>query len=220
MYINGWPRGKPKHMKYSGEKMAWDILSGLDPKDVTNNAEAKFNSYDSTYELTCFGHEIWVSLPDRFIFSRSRPGNFLVNELAEYSSLSILRYLIHAIELPISGQLVHPAVLSGGDIFMRGTHVLPLDKLAAYFTNNSNEFISIGKSLGGFQLDYGDMSLKLFPFPRLPVVIIVWSGNDEFAPKSSLLFDSRCVSPLPTDILWSTAMMAVKMMLINSITNR
>lgn len=198
--------------------MAWDILSGLDSKDVTNNAKAKFNSHDSTYELTCFGQDICVSLKDRYIFSMSVLGKFLVNELAEYSRLSILRYLIHAIELPISGQLVHPSDFSGGDIFMRGTHVLPLDKLAAYFTNNSNEFISIGKSLGGFQLDYGDMSLKLFPFPRVPVVIIVWSGNEEFAPKSSLLFGSRCVSPLPTDILWSTAMMAVKMMLISTKT--
>ncbi len=220
MYLHGQATGKPQHMIYSGEKTAWDILSGLDPKDVSKNAEAIFNPHDSSYELTCFGQDIRVSLPDRFIFSRTAPGKFLVNSLGKYSSLSILRYLIHAIELPISGKLVHPSDFSGGDIFMRGTHVLPLDELAAYFTNNSSEFINTGKSLGGFQLGYGDMSLKLFPFPRLSVVIIVWSGNEEFAPKSSLLFDSRRASPLPTDILWSTAMMAVKMMLINSIANR
>jgi hypothetical protein len=89
-----------------------------------------------------------------------------------------------------------------------------LDKTAEYFANNFNDFLSTGKSLGGSQLDYGDISLKLFPFPRVPVVLIVWSGDEEFSAKSSLLFDSSCVSHLPADIIWSTAMMAVEMMLI------
>jgi hypothetical protein len=203
-------------MAWLGEKKAWDILSGLDSKDIETNAQALFNSYDSTYELRCFGQDIYISLTDRNIFSKSSLGKLLVKELSEYSRLSILRYLIHAIDLPLSGQLVRPSDLSGGDIFLRGTHVLPLDKTAEYFTSNFDEFLSIGKSLGGSQLDYGDISLKLFPFPRLPVVLIIWSGDEEFAPKSSLLFDSSCVSHLSTDIIWSTAMMAVEMMLIST----
>ncbi|MCP5002753.1 MAG: DUF3786 domain-containing protein, partial [Planctomycetes bacterium] len=56
----------------------------------------------------------------------------------------------------------------------------------------------------------------LFPFPRVQVVLIIWLGDDEFAPKSSLLFDSSCVSHLSTDIIWSAAMMVVEMMLINT----
>ncbi len=203
-------------MAWPGEKEAWDILSDLDSKDIKTNAKALFNSYDSTYELTCFGQDIYISLTDRNIFSKSSLGKLLVNALGEYSRLSILRYLIHAIDLPLSGQLVRPSDLSGGDIFIRGTHVLPLDKIAAYFANNYNDFIGIGKSLGGSQLEYGDISLKLFPFPRVPVVLIIWSGDEEFSPKSSLLFDSSCVSHLSTDIIWSTAMMAVEMMLINT----
>ena len=165
-------------MAWPGEKDAWDILSDLDSKDIKTNAKALFNSYYSTYELTCFGQDIFISLTDRNVFSRSSLGNLLVNALGEYSRLSILRYLIHAIDLPLSGQLVRPSDLPGGDIFIRGTHVLPLDKIAAYFANNFHEFLTIGKSLGGSQFDYGDMSLKLLPFPRVPVVLIVWSGDE------------------------------------------
>ncbi len=201
-------------MAWPGEKEAWDILSDLDSKDVKTNAKALFNSYDSTYELTCFGQDICISLTDRNIFSKSSLGELLVNALGDYSRLSILRYLIHSIDLPFSGQLVRPSDLPGGDIFIRGTHVLPMDKTAEYFANNFNDFLSIGKSLGGSQLDYGDISLKLFPFPRVPVVLIVWSGDEEFSPKSSLLFDSSCVSHLPADIIWSTAMMSVEIMLM------
>ncbi len=139
--------------------------------------------------MTCLGQDIFISLSDRKIFSKSTLGKLLVDALGEYSRLSILRYLIHAIDLLLSGQLVRPSDLSGGDIFIRGTHVLPLDKTAEYFSHNVDEFLRIGKSLGGSQLDYGDMSLEIFPFPRVPVVLIVWSGYEEFAPKSSLLFD-------------------------------
>ncbi len=39
-------------MAWPGEIEAWDILSGLDSRDVEANAKALFNSHDSTYVLT------------------------------------------------------------------------------------------------------------------------------------------------------------------------
>ncbi len=202
-------------MAWPGEIEVWDILSGLDSRDVGANAKALFNSHDSTYVLTCFGQDIFISLMDRNIYGTTTLGKLLINEHYRYSRLPILQYLIHSTDLPLSGQLIRPSDLPGGDIFIRGTHVLPLDKVAEYFENNINEFISIGKNLGGSQLDYGDMSIKLLPLPRVPVIIIVWSGDEEFSPKSSLLIDSSCISQIPTDIIWSTAMMSIKMMLTN-----
>ncbi len=203
-------------MLWPGEKEAWDILSGLDSEHIKNNAKVLFNSHDSVYELTCFSQSIFVSLTDRDISSKSSLGKLLVNSLSDYSRLSILRYLIHANNLPFTDKLVRPSDLSGGEIFARGTHVLPLNRIASSFTNHYNEFLNIGKSLGGSLLHYGDMSLKLFPFPRVPVVLILWSGDEEFPPNSSLLFDSSCTYHLSTDILWSTAMMTVEMMLIKT----
>lgn len=200
-------------MAWPGETEAWDILSGLNPEDVMVNAKALFNSRDSTYELTCLGQDISISLMDRNVYGATALGKLLINELSDYSRLSILKYLIHSTDLPPSGQLMRPSDLPGGDIFIRGTHVLPLDKVAECFENNINEFIGIGKSLGGTQLDYGDMSIKMLPLPRVPVIIIVWSGDEEFPSKASLLIDSSCISQIPTDIIWSTAMMTIKMMI-------
>ncbi|HBB18763.1 MAG TPA: hypothetical protein DCZ97_17830 [Syntrophus sp. (in: bacteria)] len=202
-------------MVWPGEEKAWDILSGLDARDVTANAKALFNPYDSTYALTCFGQDIRVSLKDRTIFGKSRLGMVLVTSLGDYSRLSILRYLVHAIDLPLSGRLVRPADLPGGDIFTKGTHIIPLDRAAAYFSNHSSEFLIVGQSLGGTQGDYGDISLNILSFPRVPVVLILWLGDEEFPSTASLLFDSSCVSHLPPDMIWSTSMMTVEMMLIN-----
>lgn len=203
-------------MVWPGEEEAWDILSHLDAKEVTHNAKASFNSNDSTYTLTCFGQDILVSLMDRMIMSKSRLGMVLVTSPGDYSRLSILRYLIHAVDLPLSGQLVRPSDLPGGNIFTKGTHVIPLDRAAAYFSNHSSEFLTVGQRLGGTQWDYGDLSLRILPFPRVPAVLIIWLGDEEFPSTASLLFDSSCVSHLPADIIWATSMMVVEMMLINT----
>jgi hypothetical protein len=203
-------------MIWPGEEMAWNILSDLDAKDVAVNAKAFFNSYDSTYSLTCFGQDISISLSDRAISSGSRTGKYFVNDLGEYSRLSILRYLIHAKDLPVSGKLVRPADLQGGDIFARGSHILPLERAASYFSNCPNEFLKVGRSLGGNQHHYGDFSMNIFPFPKVPVVLILWLGDEDFPSTASLLLDSSCASFLPPDIIWSISMMAIAMMLMNS----
>jgi len=203
-------------MIWSGEKEAWDILSSLEKKDTETRADAAFDPETSTYKLISLGQEILVSLADQEISSPSPSGAFLVKELSQYSCLSILRYLIHANASPLSGLLVKPSDLPGGDFFLRGTHVLPLDKITARFENDFDGFINASKALGGSKAEFGDISIRLFPFPRVTVTVILWAGDDEFSAKASLLFDSSCAAHMATDILWSTAMMTIEMLLFSS----
>jgi hypothetical protein len=62
-------------------------------------------------------------------------------------------------------------------------------------------------------MDYGDTSVRLFPFPRVPVVLIIWKQDKEFPARADILLDSTCSEHLPTDIIWSTAMMSILTML-------
>jgi len=152
-------------------------------------------------------------LRDREISSPSPLGESIVRRLCNYSRLSILEYLAHAKALPLSGKLVKPNDLPGGDFFSKGTHVLPLNKIKNRFEYDLNGFIKQGLSLQGIQTHFGDASITLWPFPRIPIVIILWAGDDEFPSRASMLFDSSCISHAATDILWSTAMMTIEMVL-------
>jgi hypothetical protein len=203
-------------MLWPGEKIAWDILLSLDPKDVEGRAHTVFSPGTSTFKLICLGQEILVSLRDQEISSPSSSGAVIVNELGQYSRLSILRYLIHAKNQPLSGKLVKPSDLPGGDFFLKGSHVLPVEKIISRFENDLSGFLKTGEALGGIRQDYGDASVSLFPFPRVPVYIILWAGDDEFPSQASLLFDSICSKQMATDILWSTAMMTIEMLLFSS----
>ena len=70
-----------------------------------------------------------------------------------------------------------------------------------------------GKTLGGSIEQYGDASLRLYPLPRIPVVFSLWLEDEEFPARADLFFDSTCDLQLPTDIIWSIAMLCVLVLL-------
>lgn len=197
----------------SGEEKAWQILKDLNPAGVCRNAMVSFDEATGIYFLKSFGMDLSVAPEDKSICSEAPHADLLLNRLGYFSRLSIPFYLTSAMDIPLTGRLVQPGNLKGGDIFFRGSHVLPLDKLALKYGNDKEGFLKRATDLGGMQMNYGDASVKLFPFPRLPVVIILWEEDDEFPPRVDILFDSTCEFHLALDILWSTAMESLLIML-------
>jgi len=41
--------------------------------------------------------------------------------------------------------------------------------------------------------------------PRIPITLIVWGDEDEFAGRVSILFDSTALEQMPFDALWAAA---------------
>jgi len=197
----------------SGEEKAWQILRELSPDEVCRNALVKYDAASGAFILKSFGMDIYVEPLNSRIYSNAPEAGVLLDRLGYFSRLSILVYLTTAMDIPLSGRLVQPVNLRDGQVFFRGTHVLPLDKLALKYGSDAKSFIKRGTDLGGAQLGFGDASLQLLPFPRIPVVIILWLEDEEFPARADLLFDSTCEFHLPLDILWSTAMKSLLIML-------
>ena len=198
---------------YSGEDKAWNILKTLDPAAVCRNALVNFDISTGLFVMKSFGMDIYIDAGSQYIHSDAPEGNLLLERLGYFSKLSILWYLTSVRDIPLSGRLVQPVNLKGGQIFFRGTHVLPLDKLAARYRDDVGAFLKRGKYLGGEQVNYGDAAVRLFPFPRVPVVILFWREDEEFPARADLLFDSSCEYHLALDILWSTAMKSILIMM-------
>jgi len=196
-----------------GEEQAWEILSQLASADVCHRTKASFDELAGHYILPLFNERIFLSPKDKYIWGDSKAADFLLNELSQYSRLSALWYLIQAKDIPLSGKLVSPREVNGGLIFTHGSHTLPLERVIVRYGDDVGGFLQKGLALGGERLNYGDRSLKLFPFPRVPVVLVLWKGDEEFPARADILFDSTCSFHLPTDIIWSTAMMTILVML-------
>ena len=60
---------------------------------------------------------------------------------------------------------------------------------------------------GATPLDQGDLSVRVQAFPLVPVALILWRGDDEFAPEGTILFDRNVSEILSAeDIAWLAGM--------------
>ncbi|MFP4284015.1 MAG: DUF3786 domain-containing protein, partial [Desulfovermiculus sp.] len=159
--------GFPESIAAPGINESWDVLAGRDPQVVRAAALARFDPQTGTYHVPCLGQTVAVHMQERILDSPSNLGRLLLDGYPEYAKLSILRYLAHARDRPWSGELIKPSQLPGGDFFASGSHVLPLNSLARRFDGQKDDFLRRGEILGGKVCGNGDVSLELYPFPRI-----------------------------------------------------
>ncbi len=200
-------------MQSPGEEKAWEVLGGLHYQDVCKNAAAAYDVSRISYLIRSFCWEFSVSPEEKDIKSSVEQGKILIERYGYFFRHSCLWYLIYAKDIPLTGKLVKPSDIKGGEMFFRGSHVLPLSNIANKYGNDTNAFLNRGEGLCAEPLDYGDASLRLWPMPRIPVIIILWLGDEEFSPRVDLLLDSTCELHLPLDIIWSMAMISALVML-------
>ncbi|MHB8772416.1 MAG: DUF3786 domain-containing protein [Syntrophales bacterium] len=198
----------------SGTESAWTMLAQLPPDEVCTNAGVARTPAGDAYLLRCFGREITVRPGRREMTADTPAGESLLGRFRYFSELAILWYLASAKAVPLSGKLIRPSDLKAGQIFATGSHVLPLDKLAQKYGTDPQAFLARGSALGGEPAPgLGDVAVRLLPFPRVPVVLVLWKECEEFRARTDLLFDSTCELQLPQDIIWATAMLSCLIML-------
>jgi len=196
-----------------GDQLAWSLVAEQERAVICKQADVRHDFVANRYSMQCLGQEILVDTANYTITSHTPLGQHILHGLGYYFDLAVLWYLGQAKNIPPSGRMIRPTSLRGGEIFQRGTHVLPLARIAARYGNDFQSFYNRGGELGGQQLGYGDASLRLFPFPRVPVTMILWQPDDEFPARADMFFDSTCERHLPTDVIWSTAITSVLAML-------
>ena len=197
----------------TGVDSAWKELQAIDPAAVSKRTGVSYDAALQLYTVRAFGQDIFVSATRQEVFSDSAAGEFLLGIKVYFFDLSILWYLIRSRDIPLSGELIKPSDLPGGQIFVQGTHVLPLDIIAQRYNNKGDAFLETGSPFGAVRTDMGDAGLKLVPFPMVPVYLFLWFGDEDFPPQGQLLLDSTCSSYLSTDVVWAMTMVCCQLFL-------
>lgn len=102
----------------------------------------------------------------------------------------ILHYLQRASGASLSGSMVGFDQLSGARFYgspFRGRVELPLVRT---FSERPKALLESARALGGSSASYGDCSVLLHPFPRVPLAFILWQGDDEVPANGKVLFDA------------------------------
>ncbi len=191
----------------------WEVLAAADPREVCRRSRAGFDPDTETYILDSFSGTLTVSLPERTVSSSSPSIPRLLSDYREHFYLAAPAYLVSADEREITGELIQPGNIPGGEIYRKGAHVLPLDMLASRYKEDGDGFLEAGRHWGGAAAEYGDASCRLLPFPKVPVTIALWLKDDEFPERADLYFDSSVRGQFPPDVLWGLAWVCVDLLL-------
>ncbi|SHK76645.1 protein of unknown function [Desulfatibacillum alkenivorans DSM 16219] len=88
-----------------------------------------------------------------------------------------------------------------------------IDPLKNVFEHNLEGLDKGAQILEASELDFGDAGYEFKPFPRVPVRMILYVGDDEFPSEANILFDSSAGDILsPEDLAWLAGMIVYRLM--------
>lgn len=118
-------------------------------------------------------------------------------------SLVALVYLAQGRSSALTGRWVSPLELDCASFF-KGRYELPFARVLAQFGNDPEQFLVRCRHLGATPVnDRGDVAVRLWLLPQIPIKLILWSRDDELPAALTLLFDASIEQFLPADGIWA-----------------
>lgn len=111
----------------------------------------------------------------------------------------ILDYFTRARGTPLSGKQITYKELHDGLNYFSVFASRTINQIVKYFGDSPEQLLEAAASLGGRKAELGDVSVTIDTFPRVPVTVVLWSGDKEFPPEGSILFDSTVSDYLSND---------------------
>ena len=111
----------------------------------------------------------------------------------------ILHYFIQAKGTPLTGKHITCRDLPGGLIYYPTFIKRTIKPLSDFFGQSPALLVRAGKLLEARHGEVGDTSLIIDAFARVPIVIILWRGDDELTAEVNLLFDASVIDYLTSE---------------------
>jgi hypothetical protein len=111
----------------------------------------------------------------------------------------ILHYFTGAKGTSATEKLIAYKQLSGGISYFPTFSHRAIAPLVKNFGKSPEMLIKAAAKLGGREADYGDVSVTINAFDRVPITLVVWKGDEELAPNGNILFDANVSDYLSTE---------------------
>ena len=178
----------------------WKKLSSMDVSEVCARAAVKYDQGCGCYHIP-FLHRIYGCYPQSHLIACfDHDGS---PKLSFQFYLVLLTYLIRSRPIGLAGRMVTGSEIKGGDFFFKGPHVLFTHPLEKRFGQDGQTFEEIGRRLGGSETEFGDVSFRLWPLPKIPLGYILWVADEEFPARLVVTFDLSIEEHFPLDVIWA-----------------
>lgn len=141
-----------------------------------------------------------------------RGGEPPVKEPALWEKIIVLHYYNKADGRPPAGEHISFKEIPDGRLYQPNFEKRAVAPLLGAFGAEPDKILECAASLGGRQAGLGDVSVTVPVFPRVPVTVVFWRGDEEFPPRVSILFDRTISHYLPTeDMVLASQMLAFRL---------
>ena len=158
-----------------------------DPKIISENSGAVYliQPKGAVLLLPFINREIKITWPEGEIITPEG-----IKELSLQEQGLIMHYLVQATGAPLTNTWITFREIPSGEFYYSAFAKRAKDPLVQTFGGNPGLLLELGAGMGGTKREEGDASLLFQVFPRIPVCLILWAGDDEFPADGNLLFDA------------------------------
>ncbi|MFC2068182.1 DUF3786 domain-containing protein [Chloroflexota bacterium] len=188
---------KGNHGYQLAYKLACEQLSKIkDIKQQCLKSAAQYHITDSqiTIIIHYLNHPYTITLPEITISRKDCEEEIPIRE-----KILILHYLTQAKGTQPSKRIIAYQQLPEGIVYFPTFSKRTIIPLLDYFGSEPQRLLDIARLLGGYQVDYGDIAVTIDAFNRVSIMLVIWSGDEEFDPRGSIMFDSTISDYLTTD---------------------
>ena len=119
--------------------------------------------------------------------------------LSDFQQTLFLYYFVTADGTSLAGKWVSLAGLPDGLIYNAAFQGYTGDEIAKFFGLNIDVFKSACVKAGGKPIDLGSAAFIFEAFPRIPLILTYWLGDEDFPSSCKVLFDESASHYLPMD---------------------
>lgn len=113
--------------------------------------------------------------------------------------LLVLHYFLRAKGSRITGENISFRELPEGSSYYPSFYKRAVKPLVRHFGDNPYKLIAAASEYDAKEKDYGDASVTIKAFERVPITFVLWRGDSEFEAEGNILLDSSIPNYLPTE---------------------
>jgi hypothetical protein len=195
----------------NAKKMAVKTLSAVAFKAIAGRT-GFYPDAGNVFRVRFLDKTYLIRYPD-FEFKEIPTGkSAALSEIPLQEQVLILHYMMAGTDARPTGNWVAYREIPGASFYFGPFTKRAIDPLKKVFGNHLSAFHAASAKLDGKVIPEGDAGYEFNIFPKVPVRLILWEGDEEFAPEGNILFDESIGKILPVeDVAWLAGMVVYRL---------
>lgn len=176
---------------------SWAKLEKMDVHVLASNSGAEVVRGSSALTLRVMDEDCTVDISSRSISCTGAKAE----QPNDHLQILILHYLLGAGNAQLANRPATYREFEGGALYYSAFKARTIDPLVKEFGQNPDILKHVGDALHSEPVKSGSVAFKVNFFPKIPVTVVTWMGDEEVPASANMLFDANAGRIMPTEDL-------------------